>query len=253
MNSKQKSISWINLGWCVTGITLIVLGYKLWLIPYSINAGGITGACQLMFDAFKVPFTISSAIFNSGLFLYGLKRKGGAFVIGSVLCTCILTILLDFMPQPRAPITPYIPSAVIGSLVSGIGFGLVVRGGYSTGGSDMLGEIVHTAISKLSVGMVMNLFDGFVILASALYGGVSQLPTNILAMVCCNVAVDIAIALKVPNELCLPKLIKTKIRYYRLKLRKIEAPLHIGTTIKAVVGKEVITMKIIEIDTNDSD
>ena len=55
--------------------------------------------------------------------------------------------------------------AICGSLVTGFGLGLVFKAGYTTGGTDILNQIV-SKYGKMSVGKAMYFTDSIIILAS---------------------------------------------------------------------------------------
>ena len=57
-------------------------------------------------------------------------------------------------------------ASVFGGLLGGLGFGLILRGGASTGGSDLLGKLIHEKFSYIRVGTLVCIIDGLVILGS---------------------------------------------------------------------------------------
>ena len=58
-------------------------------------------------------------------------------------------------------------ATIFGGVVGGAGFGLILRGNATTGGTDMLATLIHSRIPTIKVGVLIFLIDAAVILASA--------------------------------------------------------------------------------------
>lgn len=175
------------------GLLLVSAGYGLFLTPHSISVGGITGLSVVIYEQFNLPCSFSMLAMNGGLFLWGLRVKGRAYILRSLSATLILGILLD-IPVPLfamlAP-TSRVLSMILGSTLTGVGYGLIVASDTSTGGSDLLAMIVTKHKKAVTVGMVMNAVDVVSIVASAFSGGIGTLPFSLTAMVLCNSLIDV--------------------------------------------------------------
>jgi uncharacterized membrane-anchored protein YitT (DUF2179 family) len=79
-------------------------------------------------------------------------------------------------------------AAVYGGVTMGIGFGLILRGSATTGGTDMLAALLHRLLPQIRVSIGIFLIDGLVIVASAfvfepqsaMYGLISAFISNVL-------------------------------------------------------------------------
>ena len=85
-----------------------------------------------------------------------------------------------------------IEALVLGSLLTGVGYGLIISADTSTGGSDLLAAIVTRRRKFLTIGMVMNLLDFVVVTAGAFIDGISTLLPSIVAVLICNISIDAA-------------------------------------------------------------
>ena len=56
---------------------------------------------------------------------------------------------------------------MFGGVLGGAGFGLIIRGNATTGGTDMLAKLISSHFHSVSLGAVMFAVDGLVIIASA--------------------------------------------------------------------------------------
>ena len=182
---------------CITmvGIIITAIAYQFFLNPHMISVGGVTGMCVLIQAHAGVSYTLSLNVLNIGLYAWGLRVKGRAYIIRSYLAMSILGVLLDcpcVLPAYAIPSSPLV-AMVLGSLFSGIGYGVIVSQNTSTGGSDLLGMIVTTKIPCLTTGMVMTILDIVVIMLGGILEGMENFVFSLVAMFLCNGMVDITV------------------------------------------------------------
>ena len=171
MNQPSKMSITTRAVRIIAGLLFTSAAYILFLNPHGISVGGMTGLCVLINRYLNIPNTVALAVLNLFLFIYGWRVKGNAFTLRSVGAMLALGLLLD-LPYPEiTPLFGSILSMMIGSCLSGVGYGLIVSAETSTGGADQLGIIVTTKHPHLSVGFVMNVFDAFVVTVDSLLTG----------------------------------------------------------------------------------
>lgn len=175
------------------GLMVTMFGYHAFLNPYGISVGGITGACVLLNEYFGLPYTATLLVLNIVLFIWGIRVKGLPYVLRSLGAMIALGLLLDLQLPVLPNLTPSsdVMAMVLGSLLTGVGYGLIVSADTSTGGSDLLAMIVVKRIPNLTVGLVMNGVDLIVVLASGIFKGMQSFLFSIVAMLLCNGLIDI--------------------------------------------------------------
>ncbi len=109
--------------------------------------------------------TVSLAL-NIPLFALSMRRLGLRFGLRSLIATAGLSLFIDVLPFPTAT-HDMLLATVFGGLLAGLGFGLVLRGSATTGGTDMLASLIHRALPFIRVRWGMFAVDALVILASA--------------------------------------------------------------------------------------
>lgn len=179
------------------GLIFCTLGYNLFLIPNNIAAGGFTGIAQLINSGTGWPIGTISLVLNVPLFLLSMKSLGLRFGFRSLISTFLFSIMLDIF-QLTSPVQDMWLAAVYGGLFCGLGFGLVLRGSATTGGTDMLASLIHRLVPAIRVSVGIFLVDGMVIIASAF---VFDMTCAMYALICtmiCNVVVDFV--LEGPNS-----------------------------------------------------
>ncbi len=157
----------------VRAYVLIVLGsligaaaYPLFLVPNAIAPGGLTGIATILNYLFEWPVGVVSMILNIPLFIVGYRAMGRTFVIRSMIATVLFSAFIDLLPLPSLT-DDLLLGTVYGALLLGIGLGLILRGGATTGGSDMIARMVHTRFPFITVGVFLFIIDCAVILAAA--------------------------------------------------------------------------------------
>lgn len=161
---KRELLKWIEIA---LGLLICVVGYRLYLIPNNIAAGGFTGIGQLVNAYTGLPIGAVSLVLNIPLFLVSIKVYGWKFAGRSLVGTVGLSLLIDLLPIGSITDDPLL-AAVYGGVVTGIGFGLILRGDATTGGSDMLGKLINNKLSFFSVSVCIFIVDAFVIVASGI-------------------------------------------------------------------------------------
>ena len=176
-----------NALYITAGLFFAAVAYRMYLIPNQVVLGGFTGIGQLVNHAAGISVGAVNLLLNVPLFLLSLKSMGLRFGLRSLIAMTALSVLIDWLPLPPAT-DDLLLSAVYGGAISGIGFGLVLRGSATTGGSEMLASLMHRLIPPLKVSYAIFMIDGLVIAASAfafeaqaaMYGLISAFISNVL-------------------------------------------------------------------------
>ena len=181
----------------LVGLIFCALGFNLFLIPNNIAAGGFTGIAQLINSVTGFPVGTIALILNVPLFLVSMKSLGLRFGIRSLAATIGFSLLLDNLRVPVITHDLWL-STVYGGLVSGLGFGLILRGSATTGGTDMLASLIHRLIPSIRVSVGMFIIDGLVILASAFVYDTAAAMYALICILISNVVIDFV--LEGPNS-----------------------------------------------------
>lgn len=84
---------------------------------------------------------------------------------------------------------------VFGALFYGVGSGLVFASGYNTGGTDILGRIVQHRFPYVSIGKLLMIINGVIILVSSrIFDDINLLLYGVLAMIISNITIDFVLS-----------------------------------------------------------
>ena len=179
------------------GLLAAAAAYRMYLIPNQVVNGGFTGVGQLLNHATGISVGLVNAALNVPLFLISMKSMGLRFGLRSLVTMVLLSVLIDHIPLPPAT-DDMLLASVYGGAISGIGFGLVLRGNATTGGTDMLASLLHRLVPMVKVSYAIFLFDGLVIIASAFVFEAQAAMYGLISAFLCNVLIDLV--LEGPNS-----------------------------------------------------
>ena len=161
IKEEIKSILYI-----LSGLLVCAVAYRMFLVPNDVAAGGFTGIGQLVNALTGMQVGTVALILNVPLFALSMRSLGLKFGIKSFAASALLSAFIDYLPIGPATDNVLL-AAVFGGVVGGVGFGLILRGSATTGGSDMLATLIHSYLPALKVGVLIFLVDAAVIVASA--------------------------------------------------------------------------------------
>ena len=154
----QKNIK--TLLWITLGSAIYAVGFDLFLEPNQIGAGGVSGLALVI--AYFVPILsvgVLSVLINIPLFLAGYRFVGRRFFWGSLAGMAISSVFIDLLaPVLRAETEPLV-GAIFGGGLVGIGCGLVLMQGASTGGTDIVARLMKYKFPNMSIGKLVMAAD----------------------------------------------------------------------------------------------
>lgn len=164
----------------IIGSFLNAICLNFFLIKANVYASGLTGAAQLLSSVFKdfIGFDITTGILvlimNIPVFLLGWYKVGKGFTIYSMISVAFLTLFLEILPTISLS-NDIMLNAVFGGLIGGIGIGLTLKLGASTGGMDII-AMVLSKINDKPIGSYLLILNGIIIAMA----GILYLPENAL-------------------------------------------------------------------------
>ncbi len=177
---KLERLLWVLK--VVLGCALFALGFDLFLEPNSLNAGGISGLAMILVHLLKFGSvgTISMVV-NLPLLALGGMKVSKKFMVGSLVGILANSVLLDLFTLIPVPEVEPLMAALYGSVLVGVGLGLVFLCGASTGGSDIIVRLLKLRFQNVPIGTITFAFDLMVVvltgltfadISRALYSGV---------------------------------------------------------------------------------
>ena len=173
----------------LAGCAVSAAAYPAFLIPNNIAPGGLTGVATILNYLFHWPVGTVSLLLNIPLFIIGYRSMGKIFAFRSLIATFLFSLLIDLLPIRPVSTDPLL-GTLFGGVVLGVGLGLILRGGATTGGTDMIARMVHRRLSFISVGMFLFVLDCLVVLGAAVAIGTEQALYAFLNIYVCSKVID---------------------------------------------------------------
>ncbi len=169
---KKRNINKIIFDYffIIIGCSLISFAITSILTPNGLITGGITGISIMLQKFMYIKYTyiyyaLSILVLLSALVLMG-KREAGKILLLSVFFPLILilfeAISFDFVENDM------ILASIYYGVIGGVGTGLILKRGFSFGGTDTIAKIVHRRVFPfISISQILMSIDITIILASA--------------------------------------------------------------------------------------
>jgi len=164
------------------GTILTAVGIVLFLVPYNIVAGGVSGLAIVMNELFGWWVGLQMIVYNLFLFALGFKLLGMGFGVKSIYSAIALSLFTDLFQQvfkmneilpnminqtQNPGLDMMLMTAVYGAIITGTGMGLVIWRGATTGGTDIL-AIIFNKYFHVSVGTGLLIADSVITASSIL-------------------------------------------------------------------------------------
>lgn len=174
----------------VAGAGITALALDWFLVPNRIAAGGASGLATVLHHMWGLPVGLTMLAFNIPLFVVALFVLGRRFGAKTLVGTVSISVLVDALAHVVRPLTadPLL-AAVYGGGLAGLGIGVTFRYGGSTGGTDMAARLFHR-FAGLSVGRMLLLIDGSVIVLAGIAFGAELALYALLAVFLTTKAID---------------------------------------------------------------
>lgn len=172
---KKEKLNYIEIfkdtSIIIIGIIFMVFATNVFLLPNKLSTGGASGVATIFYYIFNMPLGVTVLILNLPLFIIAIIKIGFKFSIKSILTTIAFSIFLDLFKFQDYFVNAHFDlfiSSIFGGLLMGIGTSFTLKAGTSTGGSDLLAQIIYRLTSAQSVSTLMLSIDGTIILSIVL-------------------------------------------------------------------------------------
>ena len=171
------------------GTFLAALSLPLFFLPYDIAPGGISGISTVLASVLPLSVGLISFVLNVPLFLIGWRTVGWRFAVRSFIAMSLMSLFIDLVPV-RDVSGNVMLASVFGGVLLGVGLGLVVRAGATTGGTDMAAKMIHSRVAFLPIAAILFLIDGLVVAVAALAFGLQAALWALIALFVSSQAMD---------------------------------------------------------------
>ena len=156
-------------GQILAGSVVVAIGVQLFLAPNQLVIGGASGIAIIVNHLTGWPTGVLIFAINLPIFLVALRQLGFAFLLTALAGVFTTSVLIDAFAFFELVFTrDLLLVAIFGGLLIGVGIALIFSAGSSTGGVDLLARLVMQKRPDMTLGRLLFLFDGTIIVAGAL-------------------------------------------------------------------------------------
>ena len=152
------------------GLAVAAFGVVAFVLPHGIMIGSSTGIGRIMNYFYDIPVSYTVAVVNGFLFALGAFALGKKFAVSIVVGTFAYPLFMNIFERMDFLVEltdDKLLAALFGGVLAGLGLGLVIKCGASTGGTDVIAIVLNRKLG-IPVGPPMYLVD-FSILMSQVF------------------------------------------------------------------------------------
>lgn len=174
MMFKFFGLSYKDLFIITLGTALFSFGIENFANPIGLVTGGVAGLSIIISKVFSIVFGLNislsllNILINIPIFICSLLVNGSKFVkkslIGILLVSFWLFVFQKFAIKIDVGNDIFV-IAILTGVFDGIGLGLVLKTGASSGGTDMLANLVYKLFPKFSISITLFIIDALIILS----------------------------------------------------------------------------------------
>ena len=189
----EKHLQWLRtVPLILLGNAVYALAVTAFILPTGLVTGGSTGLALVFYHGAGVPVTLFVSAFNLLMFLVGLAVLGRQFALTTLLSTVSYPLILgvlERLPQLEALTSDRMLAAVYGGLMIGLGIGIVIKAGASTGGMDFPPLVLRKKLG-IPVSLSMYGFDFLILLFQMRFADQEQVLYGLLMVLIYTTVLD---------------------------------------------------------------
>ncbi|MFQ9510159.1 MAG: YitT family protein [Lachnospiraceae bacterium] len=181
-----------NLAIILLGNTIYALGVVMFIIPNGLITGGTTGLALLFNRQFDIPISMFVSIFNALMFILGAVILGKKFALTTLVSSFYYPFILsqlERIPNIGNMTSDKMLAVILSGLMIGVGIGIVLRSGASTGGVDIPPLVLNKKFG-ISVSLVLYILDFSILLAQMVFADKEQVLYGILVVIIYTAVLD---------------------------------------------------------------
>lgn len=181
----------VTLGCFLTAISIVSF-----MLPNNIIAGGASGLAIIVYRLTGLSVGLQMLLYNLILFILGFLLLGVSFGFKSIYASLILSLMVELLQKSAFPWFDastmqdgYLLVSIYGGVTAGIGMGMVLWRGASTGGTDIVAMIMNKYL-HITTGTGLLLTDSLITLMAVIIFGPVVAMYGIITIFITSKAID---------------------------------------------------------------
>ena len=153
----------------IVGSAVMAFGVSSFLLPNQLSSGGFSGVATITYYLLNIPMGLMIMILNVPLFILAGYKIGREFFIKSLIGTVSLSVFIDIFDRYPAVTTDRFLACIYGGAIIGIGTAIILRVGASTGGTELIANIIKVYNPYISMSSYLALIDIIIIAVNVIF------------------------------------------------------------------------------------
>lgn len=173
---------------------LYAFGFNCFYQSNNLSVGGFTGVAQILnyFLPF-LPIGTTALVMNIPILILAWKKQGAKLLIGTIYAITMTSLMIDGLNYAFGLFPPmdHLLAGLYGGVTVGVGVGILMLKGATTGGTELLARLLKYVVPSLSIGNLCLIVDVIVVLIYALvFKSIDNALYGIISMYVFSLAVD---------------------------------------------------------------
>ena len=173
----------------IVGAAIAAYAVENILVPNSILDGGVTGISIILNKLLKWRLSLCIVIINIPFLYVGFRNLGWKFLFKTLFSIIVFSLFLEFFHQYDSLTDNIYLATIYGSVILGVGVGIVIRFGGCLDGTESVG-IVISKNTSLSVGQFVLFCNAIIFTVAGIFFGVDRALFSLLAYFITSKIVD---------------------------------------------------------------
>lgn len=157
-----------NLMIILIGCFIMAIGTVFFLLPNKLSTGGVTGISTIVYYLFKIPVGTTSLVINVPILILTLFRLGKGNFINSIIGTVVYSIFIDILDIIPVFTNDRLLASIYGGICLGIGTGLVLKAKATTGGTELISNLIQTYNFNYRTSTLMTIIDTLIVILNVI-------------------------------------------------------------------------------------
>lgn len=166
VKAKEFSLDLLKM---TIGTLIMAIGIEQFLLPNQLSTGGFSGIGTVVYYITEIPVGTTMLVLNIPLFIIAYFKVGKKFFINAVIGTFLLSYFLNVFQKINSVTDDRILACLYGSTIVGIGTAIVLKANGSTGGTELLANVIRKYKPEMKTGTLMIIFDTLIVIANTIF------------------------------------------------------------------------------------
>ena len=176
----------------MVGNAIFAFGLSAFSMPNHFLVGGATGIARTIQHFAGLNVSVTVALIKVVMFLLGLFILGKRFALTTIVSTLVFPVFLNHFLQIEAfshMTGDRLLAALFGGMLTGLGLGIVMRLGGSTGGMDIPPLVLNKKF-RIPVAVSMYCFDIFILLSQMVFSNTEEILYGIMSVLLTSIVLN---------------------------------------------------------------